>query len=131
MADDTRTRSQRRALAFNAVTDSTAMADLFVPLSVRRAIADAVLAALYGPEQAPQDANAVACPEGFHWIGQPFTHCDRCGLPAWDHAGNATKPRPTSPFDDEGPWALEPWGPGEAEACRRKWDPSYIPNGAE
>jgi hypothetical protein len=55
----------------------------------------------------------VACPEGFHWIGQPWASCDECGLPAWEHAGMATA-NLESPFDDS-PLTLQPWKPGEAE----------------
>lgn len=62
-----------------------------------------------------------ACPEGFHWIGQPMTSCDKCGLPAWEHDGLATTREPLrSPFDDA-PMVLRPWRPGEADQIRRSW----------
>jgi hypothetical protein len=66
------------------------------------------------------------CPEGFHFIGQAFTACDKCGLPAWDHDGMATLAgRLASPFDTQ-PWVLEPWKPGEREAVRQRWDPRTL-----
>jgi hypothetical protein len=70
------------------------------------------------PEQKP-------C-QGFRWIGQPFTSCDRCGMPAWEHPGEA-RPRPgmsLSEMISGDAWEIRPWGPGEAEAIRRKWGPS-------
>lgn len=61
------------------------------------------------------------CPEGFHFIGQPLSSCDRCGLPAWEHAGIAEPARPLeSPFDDV-VLALRPWRAGEREAVQRRW----------
>lgn len=65
----------------------------------------------------------VPCPEGFHWIGQSMATCDVCTLPAWEHAGMAQPDGGLkTPFDSFA-WVLEPWKPGEAEACRAKWDP--------
>ena len=29
--------------------------------------------------------NTVSVCNVFHWIGQPFTSCDECGRPAWEH----------------------------------------------
>jgi hypothetical protein len=61
------------------------------------------------------------CP-GFQWIGQPFTSCDRCGKPAWEHEGEMKlKPGGSFPFGDD-TWEVRPWKPGEAEAIRRKWE---------
>jgi hypothetical protein len=54
----------------------------------------------------------------FHWIGQPFTSCDQCGWPAWDHPGLAVPERDV-PF---GGMKLRVWEPGEAEAIRAKWE---------
>ncbi len=65
------------------------------------------------------------CPEGFHWIGQPFTSCDQCGLPAWDHDGMADFV-PTSPVDMAAKPILRPWKPGEREAVRAKWQPTPV-----
>lgn len=76
-------------------------------------------------EEFPPKPPRVPCPEGFHWIGQSFAHCDKCGLPAWEHEGMATARRPESPWSfepDDQYWVLKPWAPGEREACRRKWD---------
>lgn len=66
-------------------------------LLIRRPIARSVPE----PEPAP-------CPEGFHWIGQPWSSCDQCGLPADAHAGLATLTDPSSPFAG-GDWVLKPW----------------------
>lgn len=66
------------------------------------------------------------CPEGFHWIGQSFAWCDACGLPAWEHAGMSTLKGDAGPFGSE-KWELKPWEPGEAEACRAKWEPRRRP----
>ena len=71
----------------------------------------------------------LPCPEGFHWIGQPFTTCDECGLPAWEHEGMADLPLNAGPFNAD--WVLRPWQPGEREACRAKWDPALRGQPAE
>lgn len=55
-------------------------------------------------------SDRTPCPEGFHWIGQPWTNCDKCSLPAWEHDGMAT-PAQDSSFCDE--WTLQPWKPGQ------------------
>jgi hypothetical protein len=62
------------------------------------------------------------CPDGFHWIGQTFEHCDRCSLPARDHDGMSTLDKDRSPFDKGNRWVLRPWEPGEREAVRAKWE---------
>lgn len=74
----------------------------------------------------PPEPPKVPCPEGFHWLGQSFAHCDKCGLPAWEHEGTASLPVDRalkSPYDDTR-WVLKPWEPGEREACRAKWEPT-------
>jgi hypothetical protein len=61
------------------------------------------------------------CP-GFKWIGQPYTTCDGCGKPAWEHEGEMRlRDRDVFPLDPDA-WELRPWKPGEAEAIRRKWE---------
>jgi hypothetical protein len=76
-------------------------------------------------ERSTQPSPEVPCPEGYHWIGQSFRYCDKCGLPAWEHAGRAALPEKVSTdylFGDSDPaWVLKPWKPGEREACFRKW----------
>ncbi|MDQ0376540.1 hypothetical protein [Amycolatopsis thermophila] len=72
---------------------------------------------------APAEGKPQPCADGFHWVGQSFDTCERCGLPAWEHAGEA-RLADGSPFTDGG-FVLRPWEPGEADAIRRKWDPSY------
>jgi len=59
------------------------------------------------------------CENGFHWIGQPFTSCDQCGLPAWEHAGMAVPAEGSNMFDAE--FVLKPWKPGEADAIKQRW----------
>jgi len=49
----------------------------------------------------------------FHWIGQSFAHCDRCGQPYWEHSHDShfvggREKRVAIPAK-------------AAEACRRKW----------
>ncbi len=61
------------------------------------------------------------CPEGFHWIGQTFKSRDKCGLPAWEHKGEARIPKDINVFS-EFEWELHPWGPGEAERMKARWD---------
>lgn len=64
----------------------------------------------------------IPCPEGFHWIGQSFAHCDKCGLSAWDHEGMAVlPPHDSSPFSNSA-FVLKPWGPGAVEKIRHKWE---------
>ena len=69
-----------------------------------------------GPDQT--DETPVVC-EGFQWIGQSFAICDRCGQPAWDHAGQDVAVEGAGPFDNRR--TVRPWGPGEADAIRAKW----------
>lgn len=68
-----------------------------------------------GPQATP---GQVPVCDGFVWIGQPMTSCDRCGQPAWEHQG-LDQP-PADPFSDA-PSTVRPWEPGEAEAIRAKW----------
>ena len=73
-----------------------------------------------------QPTRKTPCPEGFHWVGQSFRYCDKCGLPAWDHAGEARLPQQKVSTDiifggADLKWVLKPWEPGEREACFRKW----------
>jgi hypothetical protein len=70
-----------------------------------------------GPDQT-RDEEPVVC-EGFQWIGQSFATCDRCGQPAWDHAGQDVAVDGAGPFDNRR--TVRPWGPGEADAIRAKW----------
>jgi hypothetical protein len=58
---------------------------------------------------------------GFRWAGQSFTSCDGCGRPAWEHRGEMRLRDGATPFAGGGDWELRPWGPGEADAIRRKW----------
>ncbi len=58
---------------------------------------------------------------GFVWLGQPFTSCDRCGQPAWEHTGIDV---PDPDLFSDAPGGVRPWLPGEADAIRRKWEPS-------
>lgn len=65
-------------------------------------------------------AEPVPCPEGFYWIGQAFSSCDQCGLPAWDHEGMAVTDHALPFFPPT--FRLKPWAPGEREACRARWE---------
>jgi hypothetical protein len=59
---------------------------------------------------------------GFRWIGQPFTSCDGCGRPAWEHEGVMRLHDGAAITGvDSDVWELRPWAPGEAEAVERKW----------
>ena len=69
-----------------------------------------------GPET--QGGKSPVC-EGFRWIGQSFATCDRCGQPAWDHAGEEVAVAGAGPFDSRR--TVRPWKPGEADAIRAKW----------
>ncbi len=75
----------------------------------------------FEPEPEPERKPCA----GFRWIGQSFATCDRCGFPAWEHAGEERLRAGASPFDLD---ALEfvPWKPGAAEAIRRKWAPREV-----
>lgn len=72
-------------------------------------------------------AEAEAAPEacrGFQWIGQSFATCDGCGRPAWEHEGELrlrAGATIASPVSSEHNWEMRPWGPGVAEAIKRKW----------
>lgn len=90
---------------------------------VSRQVTRTVTETPWGPadgEDEPAPKAAEPCP-GFQWIGQPFTSCDGCGKPAWEHEGEL-RLRPGSALLAAGDcWELRPWRPGEAEAIRRKW----------
>ena len=92
------------------------------PLDVL-ALAEALLM-LGRPDGHPAKESPKPCTEGFHWIGQSFTHCDRCGIPAWEHEGIAVPNRAMRSPLDPVEFVLRPWKPGEREACRRKWEGS-------
>jgi hypothetical protein len=76
------------------------------------------LAAETQPSEAPSEPPPVC--EGFRWIGQSFATCDRCGQPAWDHAGEEVPVEGAGPFDTRRTVRL--WEPGEADRIRAKWD---------
>lgn len=59
--------------------------------------------------------------EGFAWIGQPFSSCNACGAPFWEHT-HEMRPNPDGPF-----LAMHavPISDDQREACRRKWEPRF------
>jgi hypothetical protein len=60
---------------------------------------------------------------GFYWVGQPWSSCDNCGFPAWEHVGlhqPASALPDATPFDEG--YVVTPWEPGEAETIRQKWE---------
>lgn len=65
------------------------------------------------------DAESPLC-EWFAWVGQPYSSCDRCGRPAWEHRGEEDFAAMKSPFDTAAPAGRE-WAPGEADKIRKKW----------
>lgn len=68
------------------------------------------------------EPEVEACVNGFHWVGQPWSSCDQCSLPAWEHAGLAVLSEKAGIFDlGSEPLVLRPWKPGEAEKIRDKW----------
>jgi len=77
------------------------------------------VAADTGHDDSETEAPPVC--QGFVWIGQPFTTCDRCGQPAWEHAGEEVPVEGAGPFDSER--TVRPWKPGQADAIRAKWAP--------
>lgn len=78
--------------------------------------------AVVEPAEAADKTPAPVVCEGFQWIGQPFTSCDRCGQPAWEHAGEEVPVEGAGPFDNRR--TVRPWKPGEADAIRAKWAPA-------
>lgn len=71
-------------------------------------------------ESLPAAAPSPKSCKGFAWLGQSFKHCDRCGLPYWEHTHDQQFSRDRGPFDAD-PWVLVPITPEQAEATRRKW----------
>ena len=57
---------------------------------------------------------------GFQWIGQSLAHCDRCGLPYWEHSHEERLREGTRVFSP-GAVRLVPITPEDAAACKRKW----------
>jgi len=55
---------------------------------------------------------------GFMWMGQPFSSCDECGRPAWEHSGMH---EPGALFDVNDLGTIRPWRDGEADAIKAKW----------
>jgi hypothetical protein len=87
------------------------------------------------PWDDPANLNAIArkadaeragksTPEcrGFRWLGQPFTSCDHCGRPAWEHDGIMRLREGVPSYGGTEDWELRPWAPGEADEIRRKWE---------
>ena len=57
--------------------------------------------------------------DGFRWIGQPFTSCDGCGRPAWEHKGMQVLKEGSSPFGGSAmEWEVRPWAPGHMERVK-------------
>ncbi|SOD80065.1 hypothetical protein SAMN06272781_6850 [Streptomyces sp. 1222.2] len=86
---------------------------------VESAVVDRVAAETPPAETGPAAAEAPPVCEGFVWIGQSFATCDRCGQPAWDHAGEEVPVEDAGPFDTRR--TVRPWKPGQAAAIRAKW----------
>ena len=55
---------------------------------------------------------------GFRWIGQPWTSCDGCGRPAWEHEGMLFLKEGAGPFGSDEDWEMRPWTPGRWDAIR-------------
>lgn len=72
------------------------------------------------PEALPATPEAPPVCEGFQWIGQSFATCERCGQPAWDHAGEEVAVEGAGVFDTRR--TVRPWKPGQADAIRAKWE---------
>lgn len=69
--------------------------------------------------QEPEPLPVVEpCPDGFRWMGQPLTTCEKCGLPAWEHDGWADNAE-DNPFSAR--LVLRPWKPGERERIEARW----------
>lgn len=80
------------------------------------------------PVSGEQEVEAKEpCPEGYHFVGQPLTHCCECGLPPWEHAGMSVLAT-DDPFAAE--FVLRPWRLGERERLRAKWDQNPPVSGA-
>ena len=60
--------------------------------------------------------------DAFAWIGQPFTSCENCGRPYWDHQARAGRSRtPFGPGFGPHDYELIEITTEEALAVRRKW----------
>ncbi len=68
------------------------------------------------PEKVEPVEKRQPCPDGFHWIGPSFAHCDQCGFPAWEHEGDH---KPLSPFGDA--FEVVPYTDEQKATMRRKW----------
>lgn len=56
--------------------------------------------------------------ETFHWVGQAFSSCDRCGEPYWEHTyrqgmGKNWNQKIKIPFEEK-QQVFAKWGPKEA-----------------
>lgn len=67
----------------------------------------------------PGKCQAQAC-ETFRWVGQPFTSCDECGLPYWEHTHEHQVNREAKLFADD-MLTRVPISPEAAAACKRHW----------
>ncbi|HET9893745.1 MAG TPA: hypothetical protein VFQ44_02315 [Streptosporangiaceae bacterium] len=64
--------------------------------------------------------TAKPCP-GFQWIGQLLNHCDRCGLPYWEHTHEAKFDESAGSFLNPAE-KLVPITAEQAAAVKKKWD---------
>jgi len=74
-----------------------------------------------GHDDSETEGQAPPVCQGFVWIGQPFTTCERCGQPAWEHDGEEIPVEGAGPFDNCR--TVRPWKPGQADAIRARWAP--------
>lgn len=113
-----------RAAVFNAITRALTECNQHLSLSVRRHATSCVIDALSTHVPAPHvDASSSLC-RGFHWIGQSFASCHRCGKPAWEHVGMAVPRRDVTPFSDnfdDEYWTVRPWSDERREGLRKAY----------
>jgi hypothetical protein len=55
---------------------------------------------------------------GFMWVGQPFTSCDNCGQPYWEHTHEEVPHPAGGPF---GRRLRRIISAADKEATRKKW----------
>jgi hypothetical protein len=68
----------------------------------------------------PVMSEAPRC-YAFEWIGQPFSSCNNCGKPYWEHTHDSRSQRrdgTSVPFGHRFHKAISK---EEAQACKKKW----------
>lgn len=83
--------------------------------SLEGALGDLILAAFENPLKRHVETRRPC--EGYVWVGQSMSHCERCSRPAWEHSGMEIVSK--GPFSDE--TEIVPWSSKVIQQAHRAW----------